>query len=80
MKAIRGRVWFYRGWQFYGLRRNLLPWMSGDEYQRRTLVLPVGFGSVIVALWFDLYEWDFEQDLWARWYRLHRAGIRLSYK
>ena len=77
MKAIRGRVWFYRGWRFHGFRNNLLPWMGGDEYMRRTLILPVGVGAVVVALWFDVDEWDFEDRIWARWYRLHRAGIRL---
>jgi len=51
--------------------------MGGDEYMRRTLILPVGVGAVVVALWFDVDEWDFEDRIWARWYRLHRAGIRL---
>ncbi|CDZ88993.1 hypothetical protein ACQR3W_21800 [Rhodococcus ruber] len=79
-RAFRGRVWVYRGWRFHGVRHNLLPWMSGDEYMRRTLVLPVGFGAVIIALWLDIDEWNFADRTWARWYRLHRAGVRLSYR
>ncbi|MBF6358169.1 hypothetical protein IU449_27100 [Nocardia higoensis] len=78
-RSIRGRIWtFYMGapergrWRYY-----LAPWLGGDEYNRRTLVLPVLAWGVVIALWEhphddECAEWH--DPIWVRWKSIRRFG------
>ncbi|WP_306365337.1 hypothetical protein [Nocardia sp. CC227C] len=81
-RSIRGRIWIdYMGmpsrgrWRYY-----LFPWFGGDEYHRKTLVLPAGLHIVVIALWehrdraepgCDPYVSD---PIWMRWKAVRAHG------
>lgn len=60
LHLIPERVWVYRDWPgpFTGFRHSFIPWTSGDEYFRKTLVLPFGPVAVVIA-----YGWIKFSDL-----------------
>lgn len=69
---IPGRVWAHLQWNgpFYGFRHNFLPWMSCDEYYRRTLVLPCGPAAIVIALWHTNTA-DIDDPIYQRWRRTY---------
>lgn len=73
MKLSRGRIWFwwYHDTNWTGWKHFFLPWMGGDEFGRRTVVLPIHpFGWAIVALWTCYCEDCTEvREQTARWER-----------
>ncbi|MDH6282915.1 hypothetical protein [Prescottella agglutinans] len=69
---IPGRVWVHLRWDgpFHGFRRSFLPWMSYDEYYRRTLVLPFGPAAIVIALWHTSTA-DIDDHTYQRWRRIY---------
>lgn len=52
------RAWLYvrLDFPYRGFRRSFLPWLSGDEFGRRVLVLPFGPVVLAIALWITPLE------------------------
>lgn len=89
MRSVRGRMWLgYMGvpgrgrWHYY-----LRPWFGGDQYYRKTLVLPLGLHHLVIALWEFRDLRDCPEDgcnpyrganpadrVWLRWKRVRQYG------
>jgi hypothetical protein len=51
INIIPGRIWLYAQLDgvYGGFRHSFIPWISADEYLRKTLVLPAGPIVLVIA-------------------------------